>query len=202
MSHEAHVFDLNPPETASGQRGGRFSLPRALAQAQLQQLITAPVSVPMGTVVFTIAASILALLFLTLFVAQNSASQEGACTLLLTAASATAHPAALTLTGVRDPTTLVCLGKRAPLVREDTLAALLAAHPKAFEKAQAQLSFTPVATSGAANASARWAISLDVAELHYNTTLATATIEVRVPASETCLAPVTRAWPHAFNTVV
>ncbi len=78
---------------------------------------------------------------------------------------------------------MVCLGKeqKGPLVTEDSLAALLAAHPAAFADARAQLSFTP------AGAAARWGISLEVKGIAHNATAGSAAVQASgVPPRRGC----------------
>lgn len=135
--------------------------------------------VPVCSVIFSLVCGILALVFFLLFLAHHDRWEESGCTLLLTAASAAAGPGSLMLRSVHDPATLVCLGREehAPQVTEDALASLLAAHPKAFSEAQAQLSFTP------AGSAQRWGISLEVKGLALNATAGTATIQVRIYGS-------------------
>lgn len=163
-----------------GGAAGAASAAHGRFPPRLAHLITSPVQVPMGSVLFSIASAILVLTFFLLFIAHRQERWEATgCTLLLTAASAAAaaSPASLTLAGVRDPATLVCLGKeeRGPVVVEDSLAALLAAQPAAFAKAQAQLSFTPAAPGAG---SSRWAVCLEVEGLQYDAAAAAATIQV------------------------
>lgn len=123
--------------------------------------------------IFSLVCGILALVFFLLFLAHHDRWEETGCTLLLSAASAAAGPATLTLQSVRDPVTLVCLGAEdnVPQVTEDALASLLEAHPRAFAGAQAQLSFTP------AGSTERWGISLEFRGLALNATTGSATIQ-------------------------
>ena len=83
---------------------------------------------------------------------------------------------------MRDPATLVCLGQEqdGPLVTEDSLQSLLAAHPAAFKDARAQLSFTPAGAAG------RWGISLDVQGLAFNATAGTAVVQVGAGRCAAC----------------
>ncbi|KAL4451278.1 hypothetical protein ABPG77_009350 [Micractinium sp. CCAP 211/92] len=137
------------------------------------EMMTAPVQVPVCSVIFSLVCGILALVFFLLFLAHHDRWEATGCTLLLSAASAAAGPASLTLHLVHDPATLVCLGKEdhAPQVTEDALASLLAAHPQAFSEAEAQLSFTP------AGSAQRWGISLEIKGLVLNATAGSATVQ-------------------------
>lgn len=141
--------------------------------------------VPVCSVIFSLVCGILALVFFLLFLAHHDRWEATGCTLLLSAASAAAGPASLTLHSVHDPATLVCLGKEdhAPQVTEDALASLLAAHPQAFSEAEAQLSFTP------AGSAQRWGISLEIKGLVLNATAGSATVQ----ASGVACLPI-RSW--------
>ncbi|KAL4420815.1 hypothetical protein ABPG75_010471 [Micractinium tetrahymenae] len=174
--------------------------PLVAARKSPLDLITAPVQVPVCSVIFSLVCGILALVFFLLFLAHHDRWEETGCTLLLTAASAAAGPATLTLHSVHDPATLVCLGKEdhAPQVTEDALSTLLAGHPTAFSEAQAQLSFTP------AGGTQRWGISLEVKGLVLNATAGTATIQVEdweaaAAADSGTIYPGTEAFVRQFG---